>query len=162
MPDNTVMPIVRVAVLAATGGDAAGRLTELALPAGLPLREIIPAVQRTVLPTDDTVDIAPAQLSLAPIGGAPFSLDATLETLNIDDGEQLILCKLPPGPAAPDRRRALSRQAPVPRVVAFWRLHHRPGARLGHQPLLIPVAHSDEGRSLHEPGRGSPAAPRLA
>jgi type VII secretion integral membrane protein EccD len=38
--------------------------------------------------------------SLAPLGGTPFSLDATLETLAIDDGEQLILCKLPPGPAA--------------------------------------------------------------
>ncbi|CDQ43461.1 type VII secretion integral membrane protein EccD [Mycolicibacterium neoaurum] len=101
MPDNTVMPIVRVAVLAATGGDAAGRLTELALPAGLPLREIIPAVQRTVLPTDDTVDIAPAQLSLAPIGGAPFSLDATLDTVGVVDGDLLALQEIPAGPSAP-------------------------------------------------------------
>ena len=42
------MPIVRVAVLAA--GDDGGRLTELALPAELPLREILPAVQRLVFP----------------------------------------------------------------------------------------------------------------
>ena len=43
---------MRVAVLATGGQDdgTAGRLTELALPAGLPLREIIPAVQRTVAP----------------------------------------------------------------------------------------------------------------
>src|SRR6478735_10052515 len=75
MPDNTVMPIVRVAVLAAGDGpDGAGRLTEMALPAELPLREIIPAVQRTVLPSTDAPEGAPARLSLAPIGGAPFSL----------------------------------------------------------------------------------------
>ena len=48
MPDNAVMPIVRVAVLAAA--DDGGRLTEVALPAELPLREILPAVQRLVLP----------------------------------------------------------------------------------------------------------------
>ena len=60
MPDNTVMPIVRVAVLAAgDGADGAGRLTEMALPAELPLREIIPAVQRTVLPTADASEGAP-------------------------------------------------------------------------------------------------------
>ncbi len=103
MPDNTVMPIVRVAVLAATGGgsDSAGRLTELALPAGLPLRDIIPAVQRTVLPIDDTADTAPTQLSLAPIGGAPFSLDATLDTVGVVDGDLLALQEIPAGPAAP-------------------------------------------------------------
>ena len=49
-PTTLSMPIVRVAVLAA--GDS-GRLTDMALPAELPLREIIPAVQRTVLPADD-------------------------------------------------------------------------------------------------------------
>ncbi len=48
MPDNAVMPIVRVAVLAAA--DDGGRLTEVALPAELPLREILPAVQRLVSP----------------------------------------------------------------------------------------------------------------
>ncbi|GAS96343.1 transmembrane protein [Mycolicibacterium canariasense] len=107
MPDNTVMPIVRVAVLAAgsdeESGRAAGRLTELALPAELPLREIIPAVQRTVLPADDGADLdgTPARLSLAPIGGAPFSLDATLDTVGVVDGDLLALQEIPAGPAAP-------------------------------------------------------------
>lgn len=102
MPDNTVMPIVRVAVLAAgTGG---GRLTEMALPAELPLREIIPAVQRTVLPAGDGADAAgasPSRLSLAPIGGAPFSLDATLDTVGVVDGDLLALQAIPTGPPAP-------------------------------------------------------------
>ncbi|MGB5149920.1 MAG: type VII secretion integral membrane protein EccD [Mycobacterium sp.] len=100
MPDNTVMPIVRVAVLAAGEGPAGsggGRLTEMALPAELPLREIIPAVQRTVLTTGDT----PARLSLAPIGGAPFSLDATLDTVGVVDGDLLALQAIPTGPSAP-------------------------------------------------------------
>ncbi|QNJ94081.1 type VII secretion integral membrane protein EccD [Mycolicibacterium fluoranthenivorans] len=96
MPDNTVMPIVRVAVLADSG-----RLTELALPAELPLREIIPAVQRTVLPADDDREGTPARLSLAPIGGAPFSLDATLDTVGVVDGDLLALQRIPAGPAAP-------------------------------------------------------------
>ncbi|CKT34852.1 transmembrane protein [Mycobacterium tuberculosis] len=39
---GTVMQIVRVAILADS------RLTEMALPAELPLREILPAVQRLV------------------------------------------------------------------------------------------------------------------
>lgn len=104
MPDNTVMPIVRVAVLAASPGEtggSAGRLTEMALPAELPLREIIPAVQRTVLPTGDAPEGAPARLSLAPIGGAPFSLDATLDTVGVVDGDLLALQAIPNGPAAP-------------------------------------------------------------
>jgi hypothetical protein len=80
-----VMPIVRVAILADS------RLTEMALPAELPLREILPAVQRLAAPAasngdaDDTLsalDIrAASNLSLAPIGGAPFSLDASLDTV---------------------------------------------------------------------------------
>ena len=44
MTSGTVMPIVRVAILADS------RLTEMALPAELPLREILPAVQRLVVP----------------------------------------------------------------------------------------------------------------
>lgn len=98
MPDNAVMPIVRVAVLAAA--DDGGRLTEVALPAELPLREILPAVQRLVLPADETAD-APEPLSLAPIGGAPFSLDATLGTVGVVDGDLLALQPVPAGPPAP-------------------------------------------------------------
>lgn len=100
---NTAMPIVRVAVLTATAGDEdgdrAGRLTEIALPARLPLREIIPAVQRIVAPSDDAPGTDP--VSLAPIGGAPYSLDATLTTVGVVDGDLLALQPIPAGPPAP-------------------------------------------------------------
>lgn len=112
MSDNTVMPIVRVAVLAA--GDDGGRLTEMALPSELPLREILPAVQRIVQPGGDgSVDRTgdrpgdpagapnPVRLSLAPVGGAPFSLDATLDTVGVVDGDLLALQAVPAGPPAP-------------------------------------------------------------
>ncbi|MEV3903362.1 type VII secretion integral membrane protein EccD [Mycobacterium sp. NPDC050551] len=104
MSDNTVMPIVRVAVLAAS--DDGGRLTEVALPADLPLREILPAVQRLVLPAggsdDPDAEVPdPVRLSLAPIGGAPFSLDATLDTVGVVDGDLLALQPVPLGTPAP-------------------------------------------------------------
>lgn len=102
MSDNTVMPIVRVAVLAAAADG--GRLTEMALPADLPLREILPAVQRMALPAagdDEGEAPEPVRLSLAPIGGAPFSLDATLDTVGVVDGDLLALQPVPAGPSAP-------------------------------------------------------------
>src|ERR1700742_1434999 len=101
------MPIVRVAILADS------RLTEMALPAELPLREILPAVQRLVVPAGTNGDSdgaqargsaevgAATQLSLAPIGGAPFSLDASLDTVGVVDGDLLALQPVPVGPAAP-------------------------------------------------------------
>ncbi|WP_343600390.1 type VII secretion integral membrane protein EccD [Mycobacterium sp.] len=103
---SAVMPIVRVAILADS------RLTEMALPAELPLREILPAVQRLVVPAggDDAAGgSAPGEisadgvtrLSLAPIGGAPFSLDASLDTVGVVDGDLLALQPVPAGPAAP-------------------------------------------------------------
>jgi type VII secretion integral membrane protein EccD len=92
------MPIVRVAVLASA--DDGGRMTELALPAALPLREIMPVVQRLALPVDETSGV-PVPLSLAPIGGAPFSLDATLDTVGVVDGDLLAVQPLPVGPPAP-------------------------------------------------------------
>ena len=52
MTSGTVMPIVRVAILADS------RLTEMALPTELPLREILPAVQRLVVPTAGNGDSA--------------------------------------------------------------------------------------------------------
>lgn len=91
---SAVMPIVRVAILADS------RLTEMALPADLPLREILPAVQRLVVPVDGA-DTAPARLSLAPIGGAPFSPDASLDTVGVVDGDLLALQPALTGPAAP-------------------------------------------------------------
>ncbi|MGP4057913.1 type VII secretion integral membrane protein EccD [Mycobacterium sp. 4D054] len=103
-PAGAVMPIVRVAVLTAAVGDEdaadrGGRITEIALPADLPLREIVPAVQRIVTPSDD--DGTAGRLSLAPIGGAPFSLDATLNTVGVVDGDLLALQPIPAGPPAP-------------------------------------------------------------
>ena len=98
---GAVMPIVRVAILTDS------RLTELALPAELPLREILPAVERLVVPSSTNGDAEPAErespgrLSLAPIGGAPFSLDATLDTVGVVDGDLLALQPVPAGPAAP-------------------------------------------------------------
>ena len=41
------------------------------------------------------------RLSLAPIGGAPFSLDASLGTVGVVDGDLLALQPVPVGPAAP-------------------------------------------------------------
>lgn len=100
MTSGTVMPIVRVAILADS------RLTEMALPAELPLREILPAVQRLVVPAAQNGDggevgAAAPHLSLAPIGGAPFSLDASLDTVGVVDGDLLALQPVPAGPAAP-------------------------------------------------------------
>lgn len=108
MTSGTVMPIVRVAILADS------RLTEMALPAELPLREILPAVQRLVVPATANGDAedgsgargaaeigGATQLSLAPIGGAPFSLDASLDTVGVVDGDLLALQPVPVGPAAP-------------------------------------------------------------
>ncbi len=101
MTSGAVMPIVRVAILADS------RLTEMALPVELPLREILPAVQRLAVPAAQNGDAADAaaapaaQLSLAPIGGAPFSLDASLETVGVVDGDLLALQPVPAGPPAP-------------------------------------------------------------
>jgi type VII secretion integral membrane protein EccD len=96
---GTVMPIVRVAILADS------RLTEMALPAELPLREILPAVKRLAVPAASNGDSedtrTAAHLSLAPIGGAPFSLDASLDTVGVADGDLLALQPVPAGPAAP-------------------------------------------------------------
>jgi type VII secretion integral membrane protein EccD len=100
---SAVMPIVRVAILADS------RLTEMALPAELPLREILPAVERLVVPAvqngdadePDTGSTTPVRLSLAPIGGAPFSLDASLDTVGVVDGDLLALQQVPAGTAAP-------------------------------------------------------------
>ena len=97
---GAVLPIVRVAILTDS------RLTEMALPAELPLREILPAVKRLAAPATsngntDTDAGAASQLSLAPIGGAPFSLDASLDTVGVVDGDLLALQPVPTGPAAP-------------------------------------------------------------
>ena len=49
-----VMPIVRIAVLA--GGEDGGRVTDMALPTEVPLRELLPAVRRMALPPSEDGD----------------------------------------------------------------------------------------------------------
>src|SRR5246127_1881501 len=71
---SAVMPIVRVAIL---DGEADGVGDGNAGSAG------------------------PVRLSLAPIGGAPFSLDASLDTVGVVDGDLLALQPVPAGTAAP-------------------------------------------------------------
>ncbi|MGY4712724.1 type VII secretion integral membrane protein EccD [Mycolicibacterium sp. CBM1] len=93
-----VLPIVRVAILADS------RVVDMALPARLPLREILPAVCR-LLPPAPVADgaatpAAPRPVSLALIGGAPFSTDASLETVGVVDGDLLALQTIPVGPSA--------------------------------------------------------------
>ncbi|GAA2775248.1 type VII secretion integral membrane protein EccD [Mycolicibacterium pallens] len=95
MTETPVLPIVRVAVL------AYGRITDVVLPAEPPLREILPAVKRLVPPPEShegTVSTTP--MTLAPIGGAPFSLDANLDTVGVVDGDLLALQPVPAGPTA--------------------------------------------------------------
>ena len=93
---------VRVAII----GD--GAAADIALPTTLAIRELIPRIRATLASGRDDDELNPEDVSdgvrpysLAPLGGTPFSLDATLETLAVNDGEQLVLRKLPPGPAAP-------------------------------------------------------------
>ena len=50
---------------------------------------------------DGSDPTTPVRLSLAPIGGAPFSLDASLGTVGVVDGDLLALQPVPVGPAAP-------------------------------------------------------------
>lgn len=100
---------VRVAVM----GDEAN--ADMALPTKITIRELIPRIRTILAGGRDDDDIAAefaaptrkdraAALqpwSLSPLAGTPFSLDATLESLGVSDGQQLMLCKLPPGPPAP-------------------------------------------------------------
>jgi type VII secretion integral membrane protein EccD len=94
MTETPVLPIVRIAVL------AYGRITDVALPAELPLREILPAVKRLVPPPDSDDQSGPTPMTLAPIGGAPFSVDASLDTVGVVDGDLLALQPVPAGPTA--------------------------------------------------------------
>ena len=92
---------------------------DMALPITIPIRELIPRIQWTLAtgsddyptPSDTNGDGAGRHAdtdaepirpySLAPLGGTPFSLDATLQMLAVPEGEPLMLRMLPPGPTAP-------------------------------------------------------------
>ncbi len=92
-----VLPVVRIAIL------AHDRITDVVLPTELPLRELLPAIQRLLGTVTDPADqlSATQAVSLAPIGKAPFSLDASLDTVGVIDGDLLVLQPIPAGPAAP-------------------------------------------------------------
>jgi type VII secretion integral membrane protein EccD len=136
MTENTgtlVLPIVRVAIL------AEHRMTEVALPAELPLREILPAVRR-LLVTDDPG--ATQRLSLAPIGGAPFSLDASLDTVGVVDGDLLALQPVPLGPAAPGIIEDIADAAVIfsqARTKPWGARHIQAIARVGVVALVLAV-----------------------
>ncbi|WP_241473929.1 type VII secretion integral membrane protein EccD [Mycolicibacterium neoaurum] len=128
MDPATATGQVRVAII----GEGAG--ADLALPTTLAIRELIPRIRATLTSGRDDSDLAPQDAadidgprpySLAPLGGTPFSLDATLETLNIDDGEQLILCKLPPGPAAPPVVEDIADAAAIHSASQFKPFNHQ-------------------------------------
>lgn len=137
-PVAPVLPIVRIAVL------ANGRIADMALPAALPLREILPAVHRLLPPGDahdGTVrDAAPGQLSLALIGGAPFSLDASLDTVGVVDGDLLALQPVPAGPAAPGIVEDIADAAVIfsPSRLRPWGISHiRFVARVAVAALIV-------------------------
>jgi type VII secretion integral membrane protein EccD len=127
------LPIVRVAVLSDS------RLTEMALPAELPLREILPAVHR-LLPGEGHP--SPRRLSLAPIGGAPFSLDASLDTVGVVDGDLLALQPLPAGPAAPGIVEDIADAAVIfsaSRLQPWGPRHIQLGARAAVVALILGI-----------------------
>lgn len=138
---GAVMPIVRVAILADS------RLTEMALPAELPLREILPAVEHLAVPTEsgeagDAGEHAEStgRLSLAPIGGAPFSLDATLDTVGVVDGDLLALQPVPAGPAAPGIVEDIADAAVIfsaARLKPWGSAHIRTGALAAIVSLIL-------------------------
>ncbi|WP_197382913.1 type VII secretion integral membrane protein EccD [Mycolicibacterium mengxianglii] len=134
MSESPVLPIVRVAILSDS------RMTEMALPAELPLREVLPAVQR-LLPTDvEDTATTPGGLSLAPIGGAPFSLDASLDTVGVVDGDLLALQSLPAGPAAPGIVEDIADAAVIFSAARLqpWGLRHiQLGARAAVVALIL-------------------------
>lgn len=124
---------VRVAIIS---DDAAA---DLALPTTLAIRELIPRIRGVLtsgrdnddLPTTSNEEVVLRPYSLAPLGGTPFSLDATLETLGIDDGELLQLCQLPPGPAAPPVVEDIADAAAIHSASRFRSFQHE---------MLLPTA----------------------
>lgn len=128
-----VLPVVRVAILRGS------RMTEVALPAEVPLREILPAVHR-LLPGEPDTSGTPRPLSLAPIGGAPFSLDASLDTVGVVDGDLLALAPVPAGPAAPGIVEDIADATVIfsaSRLQPWGRRHIQLGARAAVVGLIL-------------------------
>src|SRR6185437_10839734 len=130
----------------------------------LPLREILPAVHRLAAPAapdgdaEDPADAA-THLSLAPIGGAPFSLDASLDTVGVVDGDLLALQPVPAGPAAPGIVEDIADAAVIfstSRLKPWGTAHIQRGAI----PALIGLIWAATGLGVvHRVATGSPVGP---
>ncbi|WP_059015398.1 type VII secretion integral membrane protein EccD [Mycobacterium sp. M26] len=137
MTETPVLPIVRIAVL------AHGRITDVAVPTELPLRELVPALTRLVPQPDDAGEPDLTPLTLAPIGGAPFSVDASLDTVGIVDGDLLALQPVPQQPTPVGVVEDIADAA-----VIFSEARRRPwgparlavGARLAVATLIVAVS----------------------
>lgn len=131
MSDNLppTTDLVRVAVI---GSEAAA---DLALPKTLTIRELIPRIQHALdtasdeEPADEDLyplDAEPLRpYSLSAIGGTPFSLDATLATVGVVEGEQLLLCPLPEGPPAAPVVENIADAAAIHSARQFDAFEHR-------------------------------------
>lgn len=93
MPEFAAPSLVRVAVL------SNDKIGDVALPLDLPVRDIVPAVQQLVA-HDDPRSASGVRFGLAPLGGTPFSPDATLGRVGVADGDVLVLAPVPKGPPA--------------------------------------------------------------
>lgn len=129
MDPATATEQVRVTVV----GD--GATADIALPTTLPVRELIRPIRRTLTSgrdddgpqadkDADEDDVALRPYSLAPIGATPFSPDATLATLNVEDGALLLLRRLPPGPAAPPVVENIADAAAIHSAAQFDSFRH--------------------------------------
>ncbi|WP_255799715.1 type VII secretion integral membrane protein EccD [Mycobacteroides abscessus] len=100
--------MIRVAILGDLG------TADVALPTALPIRDLIPQVRNIVSTGSDKLEADSEQAvtaedaargirpySLAQVAGTPFSPDAKLNAVGVDDGDLLVLRQVPPGPAAP-------------------------------------------------------------
>lgn len=100
--------MIRVAVLGDLG------TADVALPAALPIRDLISQVRSIVSTGSDELEADSEKAvtaedaargirpySLAQVAGTPFSPDATLDAVGVGDGNLLVLRQVPPGPAAP-------------------------------------------------------------
>lgn len=133
MDPVTVTGLIRVYIV---GDDAAA---DLALPARLPIRQLIPQIRAELDSgqTDDedaelaTTDTEPADgrpirpYSLGPIVGTPFSPDATLESLGVVEGNSLRLRMLPPGPSAPPVVEDIADAAAIHSAAQFSKFQRR-------------------------------------
>lgn len=152
MDPATSTGLVRVSIISDDGG------ADIALPIKLPIRQLIPQIQRTLAAGRDTpeenpdnqngqapaepdaADNAPIRpFSLAPIGGVPFSRNANLGALGVIDGELLMLQMLPPGPTAPPIVEDIADAAAIYSAKMFPQFSHAVHFRAAAQAAFVAV-----------------------